>query len=112
MRSIHQTAAFGLLTVLIGCSLFEPSAQDFERLSGKYVLESIDGIPVTATNSSAGCPAKTVSGELDLRAPSGDTRALYSFSTATRPACETFTSHPSVDAGVTDVGQWDIGSDE
>jgi hypothetical protein len=113
MKPISRSAKLAVVTFMVGCWPFGSTSPDFSKWSGKYILESVDGIAVpTTVGPSSGCAPKTLSGELVLMAPSGATRPVYTLITATRPACETFLSHPLVDAGVVDVGQWDTSSEE
>ena len=82
-----------------------------ERISGVYVLESVDGTPVPAAIApQQGCARTVRNGTFTMSAAGPDVLPMYDWSFAIVAVCQPVP--PGVFQGTDDVGTWRFGSSE
>lgn len=119
MNSKHfrlgAAAGFGSLTLAlsllasISCSGVLSSRDDQERISGVYVLESVDGVQTPAPVSpQEGCSRTVRDGIMSISPGGSDLRPMYDWTIAITTDCQTVPA--SVDQGRDDVGTWNFSA--
>lgn len=91
----------------IACSAANMTGPNVAPVSGTYILERVDGVPLpTSIASTGGCPRAITRGVLRFDPRYGDSPPLYGWDITVAATCDP--SRPQIAPVAADSGTWDV----